>query len=82
MTILITGVAGFIGTNLTKKLLSQGHIVIGIDNFCRGNKSNLLDFISNKSFHLIELDIVNYDELLATLSLMHTDYQILIFLRG
>jgi UDP-glucose 4-epimerase len=76
MTILITGVAGFIGTNLTKKLLSQGHIVIGIDNFCRGNKSNLLDFISNKSFHLIELDIVNYDELLATLSLMHTDYQI------
>ena len=30
---LVTGVAGFIGSHLADKLLSQGHIVIGIDNF-------------------------------------------------
>ena len=33
MKILITGVAGFIGTNLCEYLLKKGHSVVGIDNF-------------------------------------------------
>lgn len=36
--IIVTGAAGFIGSNLCKKLLSLGHIVIGIDNFLEVKK--------------------------------------------
>lgn len=39
--ILVTGAAGFIGSNLCKKLLSLGYAVIGVDNFFRGKKENL-----------------------------------------
>ena len=39
---LVTGVAGFIGSNLLEFLLQNNQIVIGIDNFSTGNKRNLL----------------------------------------
>ena len=39
--ILLTGSAGFIGTNLTKYFLSKKEIVIGIDNFKLGKKKNI-----------------------------------------
>ena len=38
--ILVTGGVGFIGTNLIKRLLSEGHEVISIDNYSTGNKEN------------------------------------------
>jgi len=41
MKILITGIAGFIGSNLADKLIEQGHNVIGIDNLSTGKKENL-----------------------------------------
>ena len=41
MRVLITGVGGFIGSNLAAAHLSQGHQVIGIDNFSTGNHENL-----------------------------------------
>ena len=41
MRILITGVAGFIGSNLANFLLDEGHEIIGVDNFVTGNKANL-----------------------------------------
>jgi dTDP-glucose 4,6-dehydratase len=41
MKVLITGVGGFIGSNLAAAHLSQGHQVIGIDNFSTGNHENL-----------------------------------------
>jgi UDP-glucose 4-epimerase len=76
MTILITGVAGFVGTNLTRKLLSQGHRIIGLDNFCRGNKNNLLEFWNEELFHFAELDLVDYDILIENLLQFHDKYTI------
>lgn len=64
-TWLITGVAGFIGSNLAETLLKLDQTVIGLDNFSTGKKSNLKDFESkltpeqNKNFHFIEGDILD-----------------------
>ena len=40
---LITGVAGFIGSNLLERLLYLGQTVVGLDNFSTGHRSNLTD---------------------------------------
>lgn len=58
-TILITGGAGFIGSNLCEYFLELGHKVICLDNFSTGHHHNLKDFISNPNFKLIEGDIRN-----------------------
>jgi UDP-N-acetylglucosamine 4-epimerase len=52
--ILITGGAGFIGSNLCEYFLSKGHEVVCLDNFAT-DKHNLEDFVNN--FRLIEGDI-------------------------
>ena len=57
--ILITGGAGFIGSNLCEKLLEYGSFVRCLDNFSTGKKSNIKNFISNENFELIEGDITN-----------------------
>src|SRR5882757_7085022 len=59
MKILITGVAGFIGSNLAKKLLERGHIVIGIDNLNYGFLRNVEPIKDNKNFEFIMGDIAN-----------------------
>ena len=41
MRILVTGGAGFVGTNLSRRLLSEGHSVIGLDDLCTGDAANL-----------------------------------------
>lgn len=61
-TWLITGVAGFIGSNLLEELLSLGQIVVGLDNFSTGHQANLDDVMSSPSgskgtFRLIRGDI-------------------------
>jgi nucleoside-diphosphate-sugar epimerase len=43
MRVLITGVAGFIGSNLAKEHLGLGHEVFGVDNFCTGKQRNIQD---------------------------------------
>lgn len=43
MKILVTGCAGFVGTNLVKRLLKLGHTVVGIDNFTYGYEKNMGD---------------------------------------
>lgn len=57
--ILITGGAGFIGSNLCEYFLSKGYKVACLDNFATGHRHNLKDFINNPNFSLIEGDIRN-----------------------
>ena len=62
MKYLITGAAGFLGTNLALRLLSDGHEVIGLDNFHSGSRSNIALLQKNPRFSFIEHDVVNpYD---------------------
>ena len=55
--ILITGGAGFIGSNLAEKLLGQNNKVTVLDNFSTGKRENLRPFEQNPDFRLIEGDI-------------------------
>jgi UDP-N-acetylglucosamine 4-epimerase len=57
--ILITGGAGFIGSNLCDYFLSKGDKVVCLDNFATGHRHNLKDFINHPNFSLIEGDIRN-----------------------
>ena len=57
--ILITGGAGFIGSNLCEYFLSKGHEVVCLDNFATGHRHNLAACINNDNFTLIEGDIRN-----------------------
>ena len=56
-TILITGAAGFIGTNLTQKLLESSVRIIAVDNFYSGSKENIKLFNGKKNYLFIEHDI-------------------------
>lgn len=58
-TILITGGAGFIGSNLVEYFLGLGHKVVCLDNFSTGHRHNLNGIINNSNFKLIEGDIRN-----------------------
>jgi UDP-glucuronate decarboxylase len=57
MNILITGGAGFLGANLSKSLLEEGHCVTSIDNFHSGRKENFVSFENSSSFQSISHDI-------------------------
>ncbi len=59
--IYLTGVAGMIGSNLVASLISQGYEVIGVDNFWRGTRQNLRQFLSHPKFSFFELDLRNDD---------------------
>lgn len=55
--ILVTGGAGFIGTNLCKKLLTQGHEVIAVDNLITSTSDSVKQFKNNPKFTFIKHDI-------------------------
>jgi nucleoside-diphosphate-sugar epimerase len=57
MKILITGGAGFIGSNLCRTLLAKDFEVFAADNLITGNKENLAPLLTNDKFHFDELDI-------------------------
>lgn len=56
-TVLITGVAGFIGSHLAEQILAFGGRVIGVDNFLTGRRVNLSEHLSNPNFRLIEANV-------------------------
>ncbi|SFS36162.1 UDP-N-acetylglucosamine 4-epimerase [Porphyromonadaceae bacterium NLAE-zl-C104] len=61
-TIVVTGGAGFIGSNLVEELLFLGNRVICLDNFSTGKRENILPYLDNSHFTLIEGDIRNMDD--------------------
>ncbi len=61
-TILVTGGAGFIGSNTCEALLKKNNKVICLDNFATGNKSNLSHLLTNSNVVLIEGDIRKLDD--------------------
>ena len=61
-TILVTGGAGFIGSNLCEHLLKQGYKVVCLDNFATGKPENIQQHFSNPSFRLIVGDIRNLED--------------------
>jgi UDP-N-acetylglucosamine 4-epimerase len=60
--VLITGGAGFIGSNLVESMLNSGNYVVCLDNFSTGKRENLSGFMHNPDFKLIEGDIRNYPD--------------------
>ena len=59
--VLVTGAAGFIGSNLVEALVNMGVQVRGLDNLSNGRIENLKEFMNNELFEFIEGDITNAD---------------------
>lgn len=59
MKTLVTGAAGFIGSNLVDRLLEQGHRVIGFDNFSTGREAFLQDASRSGKFELVRGDLID-----------------------
>jgi len=57
---LVTGGAGFIGSNIVEELLNRGEYVRVLDNFSTGRRQNIIQFIENANFELIEGDLRSY----------------------
>ena len=60
MRVLITGGAGFLGSHLTDRFLSDGHEVIVLDNLITGNLENIAHHFGNEHFQFIKHDVTNY----------------------
>jgi UDP-glucose 4-epimerase len=64
MRAIVTGAAGFIGSHLLERLLSDGHQVVGIDNLSSGSLDNLPQ---NRNFEFVKMDIRDYARVLQTI---------------
>ena len=60
--VLVTGGAGFIGSNLCEALLEKQNTVVCLDNFATGKRENITGFLKNSNFTLIEGDIRNLED--------------------
>jgi UDP-glucuronate decarboxylase len=69
--ILVTGGAGFVGSHLSRRLLSEGHEVLVVDNFYTGSRANIVDLLPNPSFEIVRHDITQpyYAEIDAIMNL-------------
>ena len=65
--VLITGAAGFLGSHLCDKFLSEGFHVIGMDNFITGSRNNIEHLFSLKHFDFYEHDITQFVHVPGTL---------------
>jgi UDP-glucose 4-epimerase len=55
--ILVTGVAGFLGSHLLDTLLAAGHQVVGIDNLSMGKLENIADHLGHEAFRFLPNDV-------------------------
>ena len=55
--VLVTGGAGFLGSNLCERLLNDGHHVLAVDNFYTGSRENVAHLLANPRFELLEHDV-------------------------
>jgi UDP-glucose 4-epimerase len=62
-TVVVTGAAGFIGSNLVDRLVDDGNHVTGIDNFSTGQRRFLERSLGNPRFRLVETDLLDLDAL-------------------
>lgn len=70
-TILITGAAGFIGSNLCEYFLSKDFKIVGLDNFSTGHRYNIEPFLSHNNFTFIEGDIRDFSTCQQAVSDVH-----------
>jgi len=57
--IFVTGGAGFLGSHICDRLISDGHEVICLDNFYTGSKQNIIHLLDNPNFELMRHDVVD-----------------------
>ena len=60
MRVLITGVAGFLGSHLADRFIGAGHDVVGMDNFVTGSPDNIAHLTGNKRFAFFEHNVTNF----------------------
>ncbi|HEX5707273.1 MAG TPA: UDP-glucuronic acid decarboxylase family protein [Pyrinomonadaceae bacterium] len=58
MRVLVTGGAGFIGSHLCERLLSDGHEVLCLDNFFTGRRTNVIHLLDDRRFELLRHDVI------------------------
>jgi dTDP-glucose 4,6-dehydratase len=58
--VLITGVAGFLGSHLAERFLDQGHEVLGLDNFITGSPDNISHLLANERFTFYRYDVTEF----------------------
>ncbi len=68
--VLITGGAGFLGSHLSDRFISEGYHVICMDNLITGSTSNIEHLFGNKAFQFIEHDVTNYIHVKGDLDLI------------
>lgn len=71
MSILITGVAGFIGSNLANLFISQGYTVFGVDNLCRGSRKNISTLLNHGNFAFSVTDMTDVAEYKKAVGFFH-----------
>src|SRR4051812_26068223 len=76
MTILVTGAAGFIGSNLAQSLLARGHRVVGLDNLSLGKEANLASIIGHRAFSFCAVDLADRNHYRSVLEVFHREVPI------
>jgi dTDP-glucose 4,6-dehydratase len=60
MRIVVTGVAGFLGSHLADRLLQDGHEIVGLDNLITGHERNIAHLAGNRKFRFVFHDVTEY----------------------
>jgi len=74
--VLLTGVAGFLGSNLLEKIIAHGHNVVGIDNLSMGNIENIRNYLDHNNFEFLQRDVAETE----TFEAMKNNFDIIVHL--